>query len=122
MARLAGVLLLVPALLFNAWAVLALHYAPLAPPPTGDVLALLLILAAAFALVRLKAAKAALAGSLCPALVLIWFLQLRPADDRHWTPEYAIPAGVSIDGNAVHIRNIRNFQMEDRNRSGAGLL
>jgi hypothetical protein len=109
-ARLAGVLLLVTVLLFNAWAVLALHYAPLTPPPTGDALALLLIVAASFALIRLKAAKAALTASVCPTLVLIWFLLLRPAEDRHWTSEYALPASVSIEGNAVHIRNIRNFQ------------
>jgi hypothetical protein len=110
MARLGRLLLLVPVLLFNAWAALALHYAPLASPPTGDILALLLILGAAFALARLNAAKAALAASLGPALVLIWFLQLRPAADRHWLPEYEIPATVSIDGNTVHIHNIRNFR------------
>ena len=109
-ARRAGLVLwTIAAVLFTAWAILALHYAPLAAPPVGDVLAGALALLTVLALLRLPARKAALACMAWPAAVLAWFLVLQPTNDAHWQPEYAILPTATIDGDTVRVTGIRNF-------------
>ncbi|HBK06307.1 MAG TPA: hypothetical protein DDZ81_10635 [Acetobacteraceae bacterium] len=44
-----------------------------------------------------------------PALVLAWFLTLRPTNDQQWQPEYAVLPTVAIDGDTVRITGIRDF-------------
>ena len=66
------------AVLFAAWAILALHYAPLAAPPVNDILAGALAVVTLAALLLLPLRKAALACVAGPALVLSWFLSLQP--------------------------------------------
>jgi hypothetical protein len=97
------------ALMFCAWAVLALHYAPLAPAPANDALAASLVLVSGMVFWRLNWRRAALASLAAPVLVLAWFLSLQPTNDAAWQPEYAVIPAVTIDGGGVRIDHIRNF-------------
>src|SRR5204863_3638209 len=42
------------------------------------------------------------------AVVLIWWLTLKPSNDRAWQPDVAQTAWAEIDGNRVTIHNVRN--------------
>ncbi|MGH9547053.1 MAG: DUF4105 domain-containing protein [Terriglobales bacterium] len=42
------------------------------------------------------------------ALVLAWWLTLKPSNDRVWQPDVAQPAWAEIDGDRVTIHNVRN--------------
>lgn len=42
------------------------------------------------------------------ALVLGWWLSLRPSNERDWSPDRALPPYAEIEGNRVTVRNIRN--------------
>jgi hypothetical protein len=97
------------AVLFAAWAILALHYAPLAAPPVNDIFAGALAVVTLAALLLLPLRKAALACVAGPALVLSWFLSLQPTNNATWQPEYAVLPTASIDGDTAHVSNIRNF-------------
>ena len=41
-------------------------------------------------------------------LVLIWWLNIPPSNDRDWQPDLATLASAEITGNNIIIRNIRN--------------
>ena len=107
--RVVFVLLVAGAGLFTAWALLALHYAPLLNPPGGDGVAGVLALVTVLALLRLKLRHAALLCLAGPAAVLTWFLALHPSNHRQWQPEYAVLPSVTIDADSVRIAGIRNF-------------
>ena len=91
------------------WATLALHFAPLVPPPWGDGLAALMLLATIVAFAGLRLVQATLVTLFAPALVLLAFLQLRPTNNRLWEKEYAVLASATRDGNVLRVTNIRNF-------------
>ena len=55
-------------------------------------------------------------------LVLGWYLQLEPSNDRDWVTENARLPHATIDGNIVTVHNMRNFDLSQRNRLHAGLL
>lgn len=42
------------------------------------------------------------------ALVLAWWLTLKPGNDRHWQPDVAETAWAEIEGDVVTIHNVRN--------------
>ncbi|HEY5752609.1 MAG TPA: DUF4105 domain-containing protein [Chthoniobacterales bacterium] len=42
------------------------------------------------------------------ALVLAWWLTLKPSNDRHWQPDVAETAWAEIEGDVVTIHNVRN--------------
>jgi len=42
------------------------------------------------------------------ALVLVWWLSLRPSNNRNWQPDVATLAYADINGNRVTLHNIRN--------------
>jgi hypothetical protein len=44
------------------------------------------------------------------ALVLVWYLRLKPSNDREWEIEYARAPVATRDGNRVHVTNIRDFR------------
>jgi hypothetical protein len=54
---------------------------------------------------RGKAIAICLAGF---ALVLVWWLTLKPSNDRAWQPDGAQTAWAEIDGDHVTIHNVRN--------------
>ena len=49
------------------------------------------------------------------ALVLGWYLQLEPSNDRDWVTENARLAHATIDGNIVTVHNVRNFTYRSEN-------
>jgi hypothetical protein len=108
--RIALALLAAGALLFTGWALLALHYAPLAAAPIGDALAGALALLTLLALIRLPLRLAIPVCVIGPTLVLAWFLTLHPTNNRTWQPEYAVLPTVAIDGETARITGIRNFK------------
>jgi hypothetical protein len=43
------------------------------------------------------------------AIVLAWWLTLKPSNDRSWQPDVAQTAWAEIDGDRVTLHNVRNF-------------
>lgn len=52
--------------------------------------------------------KLALTFILIAPLVIIWLL-IRPSNNRNWNTDQAILPSAEIEGNLIHIHNIRNF-------------
>ncbi len=52
----------------------------------------------------------------CVALValLAWWLRIRPSNDRPWIPEVARQTHGKVEGNAVTLHNVRNFEWRSR--------
>src|SRR6266487_1939203 len=48
------------------------------------------------------------AGALAFVLVLIWWLSIKPSNDRPWQPDVAQTAWADIDGDLVTLYNVRN--------------
>jgi Domain of unknown function (DUF4105) len=44
------------------------------------------------------------------ALVLVWYLRLKPTNEHAWEIEYARAPVATHDGSLVHVRNVRNFR------------
>ncbi|HBE88578.1 MAG TPA: hypothetical protein DDW67_05485 [Elusimicrobia bacterium] len=49
------------------------------------------------------------AAGLAAAAALGWWLTLKPSNDRDWQPDAARTAWAEVDGNAVTVHNVRNF-------------
>ncbi|WP_242618320.1 DUF4105 domain-containing protein [Edaphobacter modestus] len=45
---------------------------------------------------------------ICPCVVLVWWLSLKPVDDANWRQDVARRAWAEIDGDKVTIHNLRN--------------
>jgi Domain of unknown function (DUF4105) len=45
---------------------------------------------------------------LCFAIVLAWWLQLRPSNNRNWQKDLAVLPYADIEGNRITVHNIRN--------------
>jgi len=96
----------IAAVLCAAWAVGALYFDF---PAAGKWAAFLfvVILVAAIIFVHGKLLKlATVFGAF--ALVLLWWLTLKPSNDRAWQPDVAQTAWAEIDGNEVTVHNVRN--------------
>lgn len=98
---------------FGIWGIGAIYFlTPLELPLKYAVMAV-------FALVFLTAVRAVfrrglrgpafLAASVAGAILLGWFFSLRPSDTLEWAPDVARRSLVTIEGDAVTIRNLRNF-------------
>ena len=48
------------------------------------------------------------------ALVVVWYLRLKPSNDHEWEIEYARAPVATRDGSLVHVRNVRNFRYRNR--------
>jgi len=78
--------------------------------PTAGTLAVILfviILLAAMVFVRRKLRKLAIVFG-ASTLVALWWLTLRPSNDRAWQPDVAQTAWAEINGDEVTIHNVRN--------------
>jgi hypothetical protein len=53
--------------------------------------------------------RVAVAFGIALALVVVVWGSARPSSDRDWQPEVAVLPSVTIDGDRVTVRNIRNF-------------
>lgn len=99
-------------LLSTAWAALAIHYQFTVHPllNTGAVVAWLVFAATGLLLFWMGWAKwALLAYGLALALLLGWWWQLQPSNDRDWAADVARYVQPQIQGDEVVLRNVRNF-------------
>lgn len=97
------------AILLTVWAVAAL-YLDLLPDSN-----LKIVLASAFAIAMLAALlvfrRGGIGIEICVvgfALIFIWWLTLKPSNDRAWQPDVAQTAWAEINGDRVTIHNVRN--------------
>jgi hypothetical protein len=78
--------------------------------PTAGALAAILfviILLAAMGIVRGKLQKLAIVFG-AATLVALWWLTLKPSNDRAWQPDVAQTAWAEINGDEVTVHNVRN--------------
>jgi hypothetical protein len=94
-----------------AWCALALWFDGPASRPAAGALAAAVPAACLALLVRMRPYRraAGVALALC-ALILTWWLQIPPRNDRDWLPDVARPAAAQFDGSRVRIENVRNFE------------
>lgn len=92
----------------GAWAAAALYFdGPL--HQWNVLLSGVFLIAYLAALLRISGSARKSAGCLALfAVVLGWWLTLRPSNERDWSPEYALPPSAEIDGDRVVIHNYRN--------------
>jgi len=97
----------------TVWGVLALHVALAAPPALRDACAAGFGLLGAGALVSLALQRGRwvlrAAFVLGFIALLLWWQGIEPSNDRQWAPEVAVLPSASVDGDAVTVHNIRNF-------------
>jgi len=95
-------------LILTLWAVAALHFDVRVPWLRTPLAALyVLALLAVWILSRGRWLKVGLTlGAF--ALVLAWWFNLKPSNDRDWQPDLAVLAYADMEGNKVTIHNIRN--------------
>src|SRR5436190_12656612 len=88
------------------WAACALYYDF---PAAGSLAAILflLVLLAAIILVRRKLLKLVIVFAAF-ALVAVWWLTLKPSNDRPWQSDVAQTAWAEINGDDVTVHNVRN--------------
>jgi hypothetical protein len=92
------------------WATLAVYYADTRPASPRPVLAFVFVLVMAGALFFFRPRKYRWPIFLLLfAIVLIWYLTLRPRSDRDWAIDVSKVASADIDGNRIVVHNIRNF-------------
>jgi hypothetical protein len=108
-AAMVGIGLLVVALgLLTVWAAAALYFdlpvAWLRMP--AAVVYILVMISVSLGLRDRWAAAGAIASSFL--LALVWWLSLRPSNNRNWQPDVARRAWGEIDGDRVTIHNVRN--------------
>jgi hypothetical protein len=95
-------------LLGTLWAAAALYFdvrVSWLRVPSAAAYVLAVLAAWIFIKPRWRAAVLTFAGF---ALVLAWWLTLRPSNTRDWQPDVAVLAYADIDGNKVTMHNIRN--------------
>ena len=88
------------------WAAGALHFDfPTGRAPAAILLVIVLVAAAIFLRERLLKLAAVFAAF---AVVALWWLTLKPSNDRPWQPDVAETAWAEINGDDVTIHNVRN--------------
>jgi Domain of unknown function (DUF4105) len=94
------------AILCSAWAFGAIYYDfPAFPKIAAGIFPLILLVAVIF--VRGKLLKLVTVFAVF-ALVLLWWLTLKPSNDGPWPPDVAEMAWTEINGDEVTINNVRN--------------
>jgi len=68
--------------------------------------------AVAVLLVQGRPGSALGAGLLATLVVGLWYQTIRPQADRDWAPELAHGVGARLDGDIVHLSNLRDFDWE----------
>lgn len=106
-------LLLAVFLASAAWGTLAVHYSDFGNSPPGTFVAGMFALLSLTVLVGFFLRRwrwhAIAAYALAFAALIAWWSGIAASNDRHWKPEVAKLPLVSIDGDRITIRNIRNF-------------
>ena len=98
-----------------SWGTLAVYYSNL---PWLSLRISLAIVFAVFAIWSLwftnKSRTLILFGLLYLGLIG-WWVSIKPLDNRNWRPEVAVMPRAVIDGDKVHLINVRNFDYKSRN-------
>ena len=104
----AWILACIAALLCAVWTFGALYFDfPMANLRAPAAVLFVLVLIGALIWLPGKLLKlAAVFGAF--ALVMCWWLTLKPTNDRHWQPDVAHVAWAEIDGDEVKVHNVRN--------------
>lgn len=77
----------------------------------GTPLAIVFALAVVTVFVFVRPWRRALLGfALLFLIVLGWWFTLQPTNNRDWAPDVAELPGITIEGDIVTIRNVRNFE------------
>src|SRR5215831_10856548 len=109
---LAWLLVWIVAIFCSAWAFGAIYYDfPAFPQMAAAIFVLILLVS--LILVRGKLPKLAAVFALF-ALVLLWWLTLKPSNDRAWQPDVAQTGWAEKDGDIVTVHNVRNCDYRTR--------
>jgi hypothetical protein len=93
------------------WAAAALWIDGPASKPLAGALAALPLLAAAWAVARVRPWPRAIAViAIAPALVTVWWSSLEASNDRDWLRDVAHPPEARLEGDILTISNVRNFE------------
>jgi hypothetical protein len=97
----------------TAWGAMAIYYGVSRPDMAHTVLAAVFALAGLAAIVsqfvRRWRRNANLGFAALFAVVLVWWFNIPPSNQRDWQTDVARPAYAEIDGNLVTVHDIRNF-------------
>lgn len=93
-----------------AWATAAVWFDGPSPDWLAGLLAAAVALAGLAILVRVRPAPVAAAALVVfLGVVALWWLSIKPRNDRDWQPDVARLPRAIIDGSRVTIENVRNF-------------
>jgi Domain of unknown function (DUF4105) len=93
-------------LLLNLWAVAAL-YVDCRIASLRTVLVVIYLVALIFLIFR-TGRRRALFCLICPCMVIVWWLSLKPSDDGDWQPDVARRAWAETTGDRITLHNVRN--------------
>jgi hypothetical protein len=96
----------IPAVVCVAWAFGALYF-DFPTAHTFTAFLFVLVLTTAIIFVRGKLLKLTIVFG-ASALVALWWLTLKPSNDRAWQPDVAQTAWAQINGDEVIVHNVRN--------------
>lgn len=94
------------------WSLAAVYFTDVAPDRSprlisAAVVAVLFVAALAFLRPAWQGQVAAAALFLC---VLVWFFTRTPGTDKEWTPDVARTPSITLEGDVLTVRNVRNFR------------
>ena len=92
-----------------AWCALAIYYGSQASEALRTAVSASLIFLTAAAIIWLRFRLAVATVAVPIVVVVIWWINIAPSNNRNWEPEVAVPATVITHGNIVTINNIRDF-------------
>ena len=96
--------------LMTAWASLAIYYSNLSSDGIRAPIAIGFVLCTAAAFLLFKKRFWTLIGFLVVfCLIVAWWLNIKPSNDRNWQPDVAVIPYATIQDNLVTIHNIRNL-------------
>jgi len=94
----------------TAWASLAIFYSNLAEETTRTNIAIAYAACTIAAFLFIKKRAWTLIGYLIVfCLIVAWWLNIKPSNDRNWQPDVAVLHYAIIQDNQITIRNIRNL-------------
>jgi hypothetical protein len=96
--------------LMTAWASLAIYYSEVPSEGVRSAIAIGIAACTAAAFIFLKKRFWTLIGFLVVfCLIVVWWLNIKPSNDRNWQPDVAVLPYATIQDNLVTIHNIRNL-------------